>query len=123
MSITKFNKSGVTFDGVNLKEIKTWVKASECDSKKVYAIKAIGAHKAKFGDSVFAVTAGGEGINLPTWLTDTVKEVLADEESVEEIKAGKVGLKFSPYETKSGQKTTNVEFVEINPLQTDDLPY
>lgn len=122
MSITKFNKTGVTFD-VDLKAVNGWKKASELEEGKVYPIKCIGTHKTKFGDSVFAVTSTNNGINLPSWFGDTVKEVLADDESISEIKAGTVGLKFTPYTTKQGQRTVNVEFVEVNPLDTSDLPY
>lgn len=126
MSITKFNKTNkVTFD-VDLKSIDNWCKAKDCVGKTI-TIKAIGWHpssNARYGDSVFAIASENYGINLPSWFKDTVVDVLADEESVEQIKRGEVAIKFTSYTTKSGTETVNCTFIEIPAsISSSELPY
>lgn len=124
MSITKFIKTNKpTFD-VDLKEVKQWKKAKDLLGKTI-AINAIGYHMstiASYGDSVFAIATEGYGINLPSWFKETVQEVLKDDESIEQIKSGLVGIKLTPYKTKNGTSTVNIEFVELG-INNDDLPY
>jgi hypothetical protein len=124
MSITKFNKTNkITFD-VDLKEVTEWKKAKELVGKTI-TIKAIGYHKStnpRYGDSVFVVATEGYGINLPSWFKDTVVEVLNDDESVQEIKNGTVGITLSPYKTKDGSDTVKVDFTIVT-LDSKDLPY
>ena len=126
LNITKFNHTQERVFDVDLKEIKDWKKAKELLDKTI-VIKAIGWHKssnAKYGDSVFAIAVNNVGINLPSWMKDTVVEILKDEESVQEIKDGKVAINFTAYKTKSGDYTTNVNFVEAKQDITDStLPY
>ena len=125
MSITKFNKVGKREFEVDLKAIKEWKKAKDLIGKPV-VITAIGTHKssvASYADSVFAVAKNGYGINLPSWFGDTVKEVLYDSESVEQIKNGTVAVKFSPYKTKNGTTTVNVEFVDLTDIDSEELPF
>ena len=53
-----------------------------------------------------------------------MEKILADEPSVEEIKAGKVAIHFSEYRTKGNVSTTNIEFVEVAAdINASDLPY
>ena len=126
LNITKFNNTQNRVFDIDLKEIKTWIKAKDLQGKTVQIV-AIGWHKsdkANYGDSVFAVTADGRGINLPSWTKDTVEKILADEPSVEEIKSGKVAIHFTPYRTKGNVSTTNIEFVEVTAdINASDLPY
>ena len=75
-------------------------------------------------DGTNQTTADNRGINLPSWTKDTVEKILADEPSVEEIKAGKVAIHFSEYRTKGNVSTTNIEFVEVTAdINASDLPY
>lgn len=126
LNITKFNNTQKRVFDIDLKTIKTWIKAKDLQGKTVQ-IAAIGWHKsdkANYGDSVFAVTADNRGINLPSWTKDTVEQILADEPSVEEIKAGKVAIHFEAYKTKGNVNTTNIEFVEVAAdINASDLPY
>lgn len=126
LNITKFNNTQNRVFDIDLKGIKTWIKAKDLQGQTVQIV-AIGWHKsdnAKFGDSVFAVTADNRGINLPSWTKDTVEKILADEPSVEEIKSGKVAIHFTPYKTKGNVSTTNIEFVEVLAgINNADLPY
>lgn len=112
MSITKFNHKEYAFD-YDLKQVKEWKKCKDLIGQTV-RVKVIGTHASenkKYGDSVFMVTWDNIGINLPTWYADTVKEILADEESVNDIKSGKVLAKFSKYQTKNGD-SVGVEYLE-----------
>ena len=137
LNITKFNNTQKKIFDIDLKKVSTWIKAKDLQGKTVQIV-AIGWHKsdkANYGDSVFAVTADNRGINLPSWTKDTVEKILADEPSVEEIKAGKVAIHFSEYRTKGNVSTTNIEFVEVTAnatldtnsmypsINASDLPY
>lgn len=53
-------------------------------------------------------------MNVPASYVDTVKEVLADEEAVEQIKAGKLGFKVGTYTSKKFKRTGySIEFVDM----------
>ena len=125
LNITKFNNTQKKVFDIDLKKVSTWIKAKDLQGKTVLIV-AIGWHKsdkANYADSVFAVTPDNIGINLPSWTKDTVEKILADEPSVEEIKAGKVAIHFSEYRTKGNVSTTNIEFVEVPADSNASLPY
>ena len=126
MSITRFNKGSFTFD-VNLKEVKEWKKCKDLIGSTVKVL-AVGVHKSqnkKYGNSVFMITSDMTGVNLPGWYEDTVKEIIADDESVNEIKCGNVYARFNKYETSNGE-TVGVEYLikNDNVLNvTNELPF
>ena len=124
--ITKFNKKGYVFD-IDLKKVTTWKKAKDMIGQTI-RLQAIGTHKSKdtrYGESCFMITDTGIGINLPSWYADTIREILDDAESVDEIKTGKVLVKFTEYKTKNGA-SVGVEYMESVDADTctnDDLPF
>lgn len=61
---------------------------------------------------VFILTDRKELVNMPSHLTDTVKDILADNEAVEDIKNGKAGFTVYEYESH-GKKCYSIRFVDL----------
>ena len=67
----------------------------------VYEVKALFINKkSRYGDSGI-VALSSCLVNLPQHLTDSVKEMLKDEELIEAVNNGKVGMEIYPYETEA----------------------
>ena len=111
---SKYNKGlGFTRKAVenaiytNLKEL-----VSKYGEKKTYVIQALYINtKGKYGDSPVALV-NGNFVNLPAHLTDTVKEMLKDEELVSAINEDMFGFTIYPYE-KDGKQGYSVNWVDI----------
>lgn len=113
MSITKFNRNNSIDWNYETKDFE-FKKASEMKLDTVYPIHG-----------VFTTPDNGYGVgaviilddcllNAPQHEVDTTKAVMADPETVEEIKAGKCGIKISTYTSKKFKRTGySIEFVEI----------
>lgn len=68
--------------------------------------------KSKYGDSPFAAS-DGYFISLPAHLTDVVKEILSDDDSVKQINDGKAGLVIRTYDDDQGVTHYSADFVDI----------
>ena len=120
------NKQERPFE-VDLKEINTWIKASEITNYDgtVLTVTAIGKKKSKYGESGFITgikqnTIGEEtiGINVPSWYIPTIESMLNDIEVVGAIKAGGVFVKLGKrINTKNGTVYPVFEWDEM------PLPY
>ena len=117
------NKQERPFE-VNLKEISTWIKASEIVSYEgtVLTVTAIGKKKSKYGESGFITGikryASDEetiGINVPTWYIPTIESMLNDIEVVGAIKAGGVFVKL-------GKRTNPKNGNEYPTFEWDEMP-
>ena len=117
------NKHERTFE-VNLKEINTWIKASEIVSYEgtVLTVTAIGKKKSKYGESGFITGikryANHEetwGINVPTWYVPIIESMLNDIEFVGAIKAGGVFVKL-------GKRTNPKNGNEYPTFEWDEMP-
>ena len=71
--------------------------------KKVRTINGMWVHKSKLGDSP---------VNIPSFVSGTVREILADDTAVQAIKDGKVGFTIYEYDSH-GKKCYNVRFVDL----------
>lgn len=92
----------------NLKELY-----SKYEEKKIYVVQALYINtKSKFGDSPVALV-NGNLVNLPSHLTETVKEMLKDEELISAINEDKFGFKIYHYETKNGKQGYSVNWIDI----------
>lgn len=58
------------------------------------------------------VASDGFFISLPAHLVETVKEILADPESIDQMNASEAGLTIRPYE-KDGETFYTADFVEV----------
>lgn len=69
--------------------------------------------KSKFGASPVAVTDECF-INLPSHLTDTVSEILKDEEAIESINNGKVAIQvYKYYSTTYKKECYSIRFLDV----------
>ena len=115
MSITKYNKETFkkAFENVNL-EGKQRVTLAEIFAKRGATPKVFEAillsNKGKYGMSALIVMNDCTAW-LPTHMTETVKEILRDDETVEDIKAGKCAISVREYE-KEGRVLYSVDFVD-----------
>ena len=123
----KYNNKHESTFAVDLKEINTWIKASEIVNNDglVITVTAIGKKKSKYGDSGFItgikLYSNGEetiGINVPTWYIPTIESMLNDIEVVEAIRLVGVTVKIGKRtNTKNGNDYPTFEWDEM------PLPY
>ena len=120
----KYNNKHESTFAVDLKEINTWIKASEIVSNDglVITVTAIGKKKSKYGESGFitGITAnpsGSEtiGINVPTWYIPTIESMLNDIEVVGAIRSGGVTVKI-------GKRTNPKNGNEYPTFEWDEMP-
>ena len=91
----------------NLKEL-----FGKYGEKKMYVIQALYINtKGKYGDSPIALV-NGNLVNLPSHLTETVKEMLKDEELIQAINDDEFGFTIYHYE-KDGKQGYSVNWVDI----------
>lgn len=116
MGITKYNKETFkkAFENVNL-EGKQRVTLAELyaeggDTPVVFNALLL-SNKGKYGTSALVVMDNYTAW-LPNHMVNAVKEILNDEEIVEDIKAGKCAISVREY-TKEGRVLYSVDFVEV----------
>lgn len=119
MSIANHNKGGITwnvdtkdFEYHSLKELQEQLAAHKADYAVLYGVFI--NKKSKFGDAPVAIIEDCY-INLPDHLADVVKEILADPDSIDQIKAGKAGIKVRTYEDETYGRGTcyTAEFIDL----------
>lgn len=114
MSITKYNKDyKKAFENVDL-EGKQRVTLAEIFTKRGSTPRVFEAilvsNKGKYGMSALIVMNDCTAW-LPSHMTDVVLEILKDDETVEDIKAGKCAISVREYE-KEGRVLYSVDFVD-----------
>ena len=89
-----------------------FVNASKMVENKPYQLKGVYISKDRgYGNGAVAILED-RYVNLPKSCLDKLKTVLADHEMIDDIKAGKISIKFSSYESKKYKtKATAVEFI------------
>lgn len=120
----KYNNKHESTFAVDLKEINTWIKASEIVNNDglVITVTAIGKKKSKYGESGFITGikryANGEetiGINVPTWYIPAIESMLNDIEVVGAIRSGGVTLTI-------GKRTNPKNGNEYPVFEWDEMP-
>lgn len=98
----KYNKTKV-FDFSIPQDFK-YVSLSELFQRngkdKVYPVKAIYINKKSRYSDAPVVATDCELVNCPAHLTDTVKQMLQDDEVIEAVNRGKLGFTIYQYENK-----------------------
>lgn len=107
--MSKYNKGGVTFE-VDIKDFKFVTLEELYNNGKgtfVYPVDGIYINKkGAFDDHPVIISAINKMlVDLPAHQTETVIEILSDEEAVSAIKSGKVGFTVRSYEQKKYKKT------------------
>ena len=105
---SKYNKQGNRFDYQMPEGVEfTFVKASELfelpQNEAGVIVRAMYINtKGKYDDhGVLICKDPAILIDCPTHMTDSIKEMIKDDEAVEQINAGKLGVKAYKYETKN----------------------
>lgn len=99
MGILNFNVDVSLFDDESrydeFKSLKDLY--SENGMEKEYQVKGVYTYSSKYGDSCF-IKSDGYNIQLPNHLTETIKDIREDVESVEQINSGMVTVTIYNYE-------------------------
>lgn len=112
MGLKNFNKSFNSIEwGVDAKDFE-FKRCSDMQLGVEYALKGLYISKDRgYGHGAVAILDGFK-LNLPTNMLETVRDILKDEESIEEIKSGKASVVISSYISDKYKKTGySVEFV------------
>ena len=104
MIASKYNK-GARFD-YKMPEGAGYKNLSEIPIRGLYINQ-----KSQYGDAPVAMI-DGSFVNLPKHLTDTVKDMLHDDEFIAAVNAGKVGFKVYSYEN-NGKTCYSVNWVDL----------
>lgn len=113
---SKYNKVSFGIDTTNFGYVKL---ADIYNSKKeggadvIHKIDGMFVHKSQLGDSPVIIDADNKRmVNLPSHTADTVREICADQQAVQEIIDGKVGYTIYEYESH-GKKCYSIRFVDL----------
>lgn len=111
--MNKFNKGGIDW-GIDTKDLE-YRDLKEYKEGDVITIKGLFINKKGNYDDHPVAIIDGALLDLPAHLNDAALEILADNEVVEAIKAGKVGVKIRSYDAnKYGKKDCrSVEWIDI----------
>lgn len=113
---SKFNKTSFGIDTTDFPFVKlTDIYNGEKDggSDAVHPINGLYVHKSQLGDSPVIIDAKSKRlVNLPSFMGDTVREILADSNAVDAIKANKVGYVIYEYESHA-KKCYGITFVDM----------
>lgn len=111
----KFNKTSFGIDTTDFPFVKlTDIYNSEKDGggDVVHPINGMYVHKSQLGDSPVIIDAENKRlVNLPQFTGDTVREILADSDAVDAIKANKVGYTIYEYESHA-KKCYSITFID-----------
>lgn len=78
----------------------------------VHPINGLYVHKSQLGDSPVIIDAENKRlVNLPQFTGDTIREILANPDAVDVIKANKVGYTIYEYESHA-KKCYGITFVD-----------
>lgn len=112
---SKFNKASFGIDTTDFPYVKLIdIYNSEKDGggDVVHPINGLYVHKSPMGDSPVIIDAENKRlVNLPQYTGDTIREILADSEAVDDIKANKVGYTIYEYESHA-KKCCGITFVD-----------
>ena len=113
---SKFNKTTFGIDTTDFQYTKLadiFNSENEGGKDVVHKINGLSVHKSQLGDSPVIIDEENKRlVNLPSHTAETVREILADDEAVETIKAGKVGYAIYEYESH-GKKCYSISFVDL----------
>lgn len=113
---SKYNKTKFEINTTGFKYVKLgdiFNSKEEGGKDVVHNINGFYIHASQLGDSpVIIDVANKRLVNLPSHTANTVRAILAEDEAVELIKAGKVGYTIYEYESHS-KKCYSISFVDM----------
>lgn len=112
---SKFNKTSFGIDTTDFPYVKLtdiFNSKNEGGGDVVHPINGLYVHKSQLGDSPVIIDAENKRlVNLPQFTGNTIREILADSEAVEDIKANKVGYTIYEYDSHA-KKCYGITFVD-----------
>lgn len=112
---SKFNKTNFGIDTTDfpfVKLIDVYNSDKDGGGDVVHPINGLYVRKSQLGDSPVIIDAENKRlVNLPQFTGDIVREILADSEAVDAIKANKVGYTIYEYESHA-KKCCGITFVD-----------
>lgn len=108
----------------------TYESAKNMMMDHVFPVSWCGAYDGKYGRTPYVdveVQNGHTRVRLPKWSLEDIESISRDKDDMEEIKAGRIGIEFHPYTSKSGNETVHFTWHEKdeteNVVDTDKLPF
>lgn len=112
---SKFNKTSFGIDTTGFPFVKLtdiYNSNKEGGDVVVHPINGLYVHKSQLGDSPVIIDAENKRlVNLPQFTGDTIRNILADSDAVDAIKANKVGYIIYEYESHA-KKCYGIIFVD-----------
>lgn len=109
---SKYNHSGIIFD-INIKDFPYMSLYKLDDLEKTYPVKGMYIKTDGKRGPFPIFICDGFLVGMPEHLTDSVKDILNDQEGINDIKAGKVAFKIRPYTDKDGHDRRSIDWVDI----------
>ena len=107
-----FNKTSFGIDTKDYEYIKLSDVAKASSPDEIHPINGLYVHKSQLGDSPVIIDSENKRlVNLPQFTGDTIREILADSDAVDAIKANKVGYTIYEYESHA-KKCYGITFVD-----------
>ena len=112
MGISKFNKGNKINWGIDTKSLP-FKKTSEVELNKIYDLKGCFITPDRgFGKGAVLISDGFL-LNIPARYVDCINNIVADAETVEDIKAGKCGFIVTSFISEKFKRTGySIEFVD-----------
>lgn len=109
----KFNKVAFDVDTTDFEYAKLNDLYKENGKDVITKVAGMFIHKGKLGEQpVFIAPEIKKLVNIPSFMCDTVREILADADAVKDIRDGKVGFTLYEYESHN-KKCYGVRFVDL----------
>lgn len=108
-----FNKISFGIDTKDYEYIKLSEVAKGSSPDAIHPINGLYVHGSALGDSPVVIDVQAKKlVNMPTYLGETFREILANSEAVQAIKDGKVGYTIYPYESHA-KTCYGIMFVDL----------
>lgn len=109
---SRFNKTSFGIDTTNFKYVKLADLFAQGGADTIHGVNGFFVHKTSLGESPVCIDETNHLlVNFPAHTTEVVREILADSEAIEAIKAGKVCYTIYEYDSH-GKKCYGVNFVD-----------
>lgn len=108
-----FNKASFGIDTKDYEYIKLAEVAKASSPDEIHPINGLYVHGSALGDSPVVIDVKAKKlVNIPKYMGDTFREILANQEAVQAIKDGKVGYTIYSYESHA-KTCYGINFVDI----------
>lgn len=110
MNLTEYNEKSQNREEIVRKKL------SDLVENKTYKLVYIGTYiSSQYGKSAYFDIEDGARIRVsfPKRMYDTIVKIVLDEDAMNDVKAGKYGIKVHSFTTKNGYTAYDVKFVNL----------